>query len=102
MNHEFDFDCTDNIPIDLCACFDPIFVPPEEVIEEWNRRVNDDRTAPVPTLENTSHYVRVEGADYLMIRKTMIKISERFSENGKSGETLIENVIQYSAGQLKK
>lgn len=57
MNHEFDFDCTDNIPID---------------------------------------------ADYLMIRKTMIKISERFSENGKSVETLIENVIQYSAGQLKK
>ena len=37
--------------IDLCACFDPIFYPPKELIEEWNRAYE-----PEPTLENTSYY----------------------------------------------
>ena len=39
--------------IDIESCFEPIFEPPLETLEEW-RRWEDE---PEPTLENTSVYV---------------------------------------------
>jgi len=39
--------------IDIESCFDPVFEPPAELLEEWSRRYE----GPEPTLENTSFYV---------------------------------------------
>ena len=36
--------------IDIESCFDPVFEPPAELLEEWSRRYE----GPEPTLENTS------------------------------------------------
>ena len=39
--------------IDIESCFEPIFEPPLETLEEWHSWEDE----PEPTLENTSVYV---------------------------------------------
>lgn len=46
------------------SCFNPIFNPPPEVIEEWNHRFDDEWKEPEPTLENTSVYFTEDGVNY--------------------------------------
>ncbi len=92
-----------NERIDLCACFDPIFMPPDEVLAEWEKRRYADDVMQEPTLENTScFFVEPDGSKFMMVGKMMIKISEHFSENGKDVGNLIEDVIQYSANRRRK
>jgi len=102
MNHKIAFEEIDYAPIDLCACFDPIFNPPPEVIEEWSRRSNDDWEDPEPTLENTSVYFTEDGVNYLIVGKTIIPISEHFSDNGKTVGEVIEDVIRFAVKTQKK
>ena len=47
------------------SCFNPIFNPQPEVIEEWNHRFDDEWKEPEPTLENTSVYFTEDGVNYL-------------------------------------
>ena len=80
--------------IDLEACFDPIFEPPIDFLEEW-RSWEDE---PEPTLKNTSVYViEPDGIQYFYCGNTRIRVSEHFSQSGKPMDTLIENVVQYAA-----
>ena len=51
--------------IDIESCFEPIFEPPLETLEEW-RSWKDE---PEPTLENTSVYVtEPDGIQYFYCR----------------------------------
>ena len=53
--------------IDIEACFEPVFEPPLETLEEW-RRWEDE---PEPTLENTSVYVtEPDGIQYFYCGNT--------------------------------
>ena len=80
--------------IDIESCFEPIFEPPLETLEEW-RSWEDE---PEPTLENTSVYVtEPDGIQYFYCGNTRIRVSEHFSQAGKPMDKLIENVIQYAA-----
>lgn len=80
--------------IDLCACFDPIFYPPKELIEEWNRAYE-----PEPTLENTSYYgTELDGTTYFYCGDTCIRVSEHFASNGKQIGGLLKEGIRYAAG----
>ena len=73
------------------SCFNPIFNPPPEVIEEWNHRFDDEWKEPEPTLENTS-----------IVGKTIIPISEHFADNGKTVGDVIEDVIRFAVKTQKK
>lgn len=80
--------------IDIESCFEPIFEPPLETLEEW-RSLEDE---PEPTLENTSVYVtEPDGIQYFYCGNTRIRVSEHFSQAGKQMDKLIENVVQYAA-----
>ena len=80
--------------IDIESCFEPIFEPLLETLEEW-RRWEDE---PEPTLENTSVYVtEPDGIQYFYCGNTRIRVSEHFSQSGKPMDKLIENVVQYAA-----
>ena len=82
--------------IDIESCFEPIFEPPLETLEEW-RSWEDE---PEPTLENTSVYVtEPDGIQYFYCGNTRIRVSEHFSQAGKPMDKLIENVIQYGCPQ---
>ena len=62
--------------IDIESCFDPVFEPPAELLEEWSRRYE----GPEPTLENTSFYVvGPDGTKYFYCGNLCIKISEEAS-----------------------
>lgn len=103
MNDKYDFDNIDYGPIDLCACFAPIFDPPEETLREWEQRWKEVHPEPEPTLENTSVYAHEPDGLYFCCGKNYcIKVSERFADNGKEIKALIEDVIQYSVNQEKK
>jgi len=53
-----------------------------------------------PTLENTSHYgTELDGTTYFYCGNTRIKVVEHFPEDGKSMETLIEDVIRYAGNR---
>lgn len=73
------------------SCFNPIFNPPPEVIEE-----------PEPTLENTSVYFTEDGVNYLIVGKTIIPIREHFADNGKTVDDVIEDVIRFAVKTQKK
>lgn len=73
------------------SCFNPIFNPPPEVIEE-----------PKPTLENTSVYFTEDGVNYLIVGKTIIPIREHFADNGKTVGDVIEDVIRFAVKTQKK
>ena len=54
--------------IDIESCFDPVFEPPAELLEEWSRRYE----GPEPTLENTSFYVvGPDGTKYFYWRESL-------------------------------
>ncbi len=85
-------------PIDLCACYEPIFIPPKELLAEWKRRREELPIAP--TLENTSFYVTMpDGAKYFYCGNTRIRVSEYFSDSENTMGDLIADVIQFAAGQ---
>lgn len=82
-----------NVPVDLCSCYEPCFEPPAEQLAEWNGE-------PEPTLENTSFYVTdVDGTQYFYCGKLCIKISEHFTDNGKQMDELVEDAVCHQAGQ---
>lgn len=83
-------------------CFNPIFNPPPEVIEEWNHRFDDEWKEPEHTLENTSVYFTEDGVNYLIVGKTIIPISEHFADNGKTVGDVIEDVIRFAVKTQKK
>ena len=79
-------------PIDLCSCFEPIFDPPPEQEAAWAFPELE------PTLENTSFYATdPDGTEYFYCGGTRIKISERFTSQGKEMEHLVEDAIQFAA-----
>ena len=58
----------------------------------------DQGYKPEPTLKNTSYYAtEKDGCLYHYCGKTRIKVSEHFSDHGKSVSELIENVILHTA-----
>ena len=80
--------------IDIESCFEPIFEPPLETLEECHSWEDE----PEPTLENTSVYVtEPDGIQYFYCGNTRIRVSEHFSQSGKPMDKLIENVVQYAA-----
>jgi hypothetical protein len=107
MKHEFDLEQIDydnsNYELDIwSSCFNPIFSPPPEVIKEWNLQFDDDWDEPEPTLENTSVYFTEDGANYLIVGKTIIPVSEHFADSGKTVNEVIEDVIRYAVKSQKK
>ena len=92
---------TEYEPIDLCECYEPLFYPPLELVEEWRKRREalwKDKFEP--TLENTSHYgAELDGTTYFYCGNTRIKVTEHFAGNGKPMESLIEDVIRFSANR---
>ena len=111
MKHEFDLEQIDydnsNYELDIwSSCFNPIFSPPSEVIKEWNLQFDDDWDEPEPTLENTSVYFTEDGANYLIVGKTIIPVSEHFAETGKTvtssvQSTKLKTALAYSTIRVR-
>ena len=77
-------------PIDLCACYEPMFDAPQKLIDEWNAACAEPDEVP-------TFYVEDEyGTLYFYYGNTRIRVAEHFSDNGKTTGTLIEDVIRYS------
>lgn len=80
-------------PIDLCACYEPFEDPPADLLKEWCGE-------PAPTPENMAFYfVEPDGTMYYCFGNTCIKVSEHFAAAGKPLNELVENVIEYAAGE---
>ena len=78
-------------PIDLCACYEPMFDAPQELIDEWNAVYTEPD-------EVSTFYVEDEyGTLYFYHGNTRIRVAEHFNDKGKTIGTLIEDVIRYSA-----
>jgi len=82
-----------NLPIDIESCFDPIFEPPQELINKWRQDAYSAEPDEVPTFYVTEG----DGPLYFYYGNTRIKVSEYFSDKGKPIGTLIEDMIRYSA-----
>ena len=78
-------------PVDLCACYEPMFEPPQELIDEW--KAAHDEPDGVPTFYVEDEY----GTLYFYHGNTRIKVAEHFNDRGKPIGALIEDVIRYSA-----
>lgn len=72
--------------IDLCSCYEPIFYPPRDVLDEWS----------VPKTPEPYYGTELDGITHFYIGNTRIKVSEHFSKNEKPLERLIEDVILFS------
>lgn len=82
--------------IDIESCFDPVFEPPAELLEEWSKQYE----GPEPTLENTSFYVvGPDGTKYFYCGNLCIKISEHFADGGKQMDELVEDAVRHHAGR---
>ena len=79
-------------PIDLCACYEPMFEAPQELIDEWTAAREFEEPDGVPTFYVEDEY----GTLYFYYGNTRIRVAEHFSDNGKTIGTLIEDVIRYS------
>ena len=85
-NYEYD-------PIDLCACYEPMFEAPQELIDEWAAAREFEEPDGVPTFYVEDEY----GTLYFYYGNTRIRVAEHFNDRGKPIGTLIEDVIRYSA-----
>jgi len=79
--------------INLCSCFDPIFYPPREVIDEWAEWNNPKTPEPYYGTE-------LDGTTHFYIGNTRIKVSEHFNDRGKAIGNLLEDVISFSKNLL--
>ena len=81
--------------IDLCACYEPIFEVPQELINEWKAARDDKIEEPD---EVPAFYVTDErGTLYFYHGNTRIRVAEHFNDRGKPIGALIEDVVRYSA-----
>ncbi len=81
-----------NENIDLYSCFDPIFYPTKEVLNEWKQYYKlDVQRCPEPY-----YGTELDGTTHFYIGNSRIKVSEHFSMNDKPLERLIEDVILFS------
>ena len=80
-------------PIDLCACYEPMFEAPQELIDEWAAAREFEEPHGVPTFYVEDEY----GTLYFYYGNTRIRVAEHFNDKGKPIGTLIEDVIRYSA-----
>ena len=78
-------------PIDLCACYEPMFEVPQELIDEWEAAHTEHDE--VPTYYVTDEY----GTLYFYHGHNRIRVAEHFNDRGKPIGALIEDVIRYSA-----
>lgn len=85
-NYEYD-------PIDLCACYEPMFEAPQELIDEWAAPREFEEPDGIPTFYVEDEY----GMLYFYYGNTRIRVAEHFNDRGKPIGTLIEDVIRYSA-----
>ena len=85
-NYEYD-------PIDLCACYEPMFEAPQELIDEWAAAREFEEPDGVPTFYVEDEY----GTLYFYYGNTRIRVAEHFNDRGKPIGTLLEDVIRYSA-----
>ena len=80
-------------PIDLCACYEPMFEAPQELIDEWAAAREFEEPDGVPTFYVEDKY----GTLYFYYGNTRIRVAEHFNDRGKPIGTLLEDVIRYSA-----
>ena len=80
-------------PIDLCACYEPMFDAPQELIDEWAAAHKFEEPDEVPAFYVEDEY----GTLYFYYGNTRIRVAEHFNDRGKPIGTLIEDVIRYSA-----
>ena len=88
-----DFENYEYEPIDLCACYEPMFDAPRELIDEWAAAREFEEPDGVPTFYVEDEY----GTLYFYYGNTRIRVAEHFNDKGKPIGTLIEDVIRYSA-----
>ena len=79
--------------IDIESCFEPIFEPPLETLEEWHSM----RMNPTDTGKHLGLCHRAGWHSIFYCGNTRIRVSEHFSQAGKPMDKLIENVVQYAA-----
>ena len=75
-----------NENIDICSCYEPIFYPPREVLDEWNN----------PKTPEPFYGTELDGTTHFYIGNTRIKVSEHFNDRGKGIGNLLEDVISFS------
>ena len=80
-------------PIDLCACYEPMFEAPQELIDEWAAAREFEEPDGVPTFYVEDEY----GTLYFYYGNTRIRVAEHFNDRGNPIGTLLEDVIRYSA-----
>ena len=80
-------------PIDLCACYEPMFEAPQELIDEWAAAREFEEPDGVPTFYVEDEY----GTLYFYYGNTRIRVAEHFNDRGKPIGTLLEDVIRYRA-----
>ena len=88
-----DFENYEYEPIDLCACYEPMFEAPQELIDEWAAAREFEEPDGVPTFYVEDEY----GTLYFYYGNTRIRVAEHFNDRGKPIGTLLEDVIRYSA-----
>ena len=79
-------------PIDLCACYEPMFDAPQELLDKWQTG-RDAEPDGVPTFYVEDEY----GTLYFYHGNTRIRVAEHFNDRGKPIGTLLEDAIRYSA-----
>ena len=72
--------------IDLCSCYEPIFYPSRDVLDEWS----------VPKTREPFYGTELDGTTHFYIGNTRIKVSEHFNNRGKAIGNLLEDVISFS------
>lgn len=75
--------------IDFCSCYEPIFYPSRDVLNEWAEW-------SIPKTPEPYYGTELDGTTHFYIGNSRIKVSEHFSKNEKSLERLIEDVISFS------
>jgi len=78
-----------NERIDLCSCYEPVFYPPRDILEEWAEW-------SIPKTPEPFYGTELDGTTHFYIGNTRIKVSEHFNDRGKAIGNLLEDVISFS------
>lgn len=90
--------------IDIESCFEPVYEPLKSFLDECRRYWKDyyDKIMKAKPEVPTFYAIDENGVEYFYHGKTRIRVSEHFSDNGKSYGDVAADTIRYIAGNGKK
>ncbi|MCD8148782.1 MAG: hypothetical protein LUE92_04290 [Clostridiales bacterium] len=83
-------------PVDLCACYEPLYDPPPEQEKEWELKWKQQLAEAEQSKQKCYYGTDESGVTYFYFGKERIRVTEHFADRGQTYCQAAEEAIRYA------